>query len=95
MEAGGSREPAWVVRGGIATPDNLRAGYREHLGALGVFGCSVQYQPGRTLDQLAAAGRFRHGRISYAAGENLKSAAARLGYELAFAKTPGGGIITR
>lgn len=79
------------MRGGIATPDNLQAGWREHLGVPDLFGCSVQYQPGLTVDQLAAAGRFRNGQISYAIDVDLIAAAEILGYDLDLVRTPGGG----
>jgi len=82
----------WVVRAGLAKTERLQAGFQEHLGAPGVFGFSVQYEPGRTIEELAAAGRFPNGQISYAADTALSDAARNLGYDLALIKTPGRGF---
>lgn len=37
-------QPNWVVRGGYATPDRLQNGSKDHLGAPGVYGFSVQVE---------------------------------------------------
>lgn len=86
-----SPTPSWVVRGGLAAPDNLRENYGEHSRVPGLFGCSTQYQPGRTIEELAAAGQFRNPRISYAANRDLIAVAKDLGYDLSFVRSPGRG----
>lgn len=83
----------WVVRAGEAKGKDLVAGYREHGGLPGTFGFSVQYAPGqgKSVDELARAGRFRNAQISYATDTDLIAAAMRLGYGLAFVPSPGTG----
>ena len=85
-------EPNWVVRGGLATPRQLQAGSDEHRGAPGLFGFSVQHQPGLTIEQLAAAGRFPHAQISVTTTEDLVAAASDAGYTLAVVRSPGKGM---
>lgn len=80
----------WVVRAGEAQPGQLVKGYREHLGAPGVYGFSVQYNPGSSVDDLARAGAFSNGQISYQDEDVLQAVVARLGYRLGFIRTPGG-----
>jgi hypothetical protein len=49
------QEPNWVVRGGMATPSQLQAGTAQHRGVPeppGLYGFSVQYQPGKTIEEL-------------------------------------------
>jgi hypothetical protein len=59
-------KPNWVVRAGVATrPQQLIDGTRQHMGMRGLFGFSVQYYPGLTVDELARYGRFPHPTISY------------------------------
>jgi hypothetical protein len=53
-----------VVRGGMATPDNLIIGTNEHLAQPGLIGFSVQYSPGKTVDELAKAGEWKNGQIA-------------------------------
>ncbi len=87
-------EPNWVVRGGLATPNQLQAGTGKHLGVAalpGLFGFSVQYQPGKTVAELAVAGRFRNVQISFATVEELIAAGAAAGYAIAIVKSPGAG----
>jgi len=84
--------PEFVVRGGIATALRLQQGYKEHLRVQGLYGCSVQYRPGRSILQLANAGQFPHPVISYATDECIIQAAQRLGYTMAFVSSPGGGF---
>jgi hypothetical protein len=87
-------EPNWVVRGGIATPSQLQAGAGRHLGVVdppGLFGFSVQYQPGKTVEELAAAGRFRNARISVTTAEELIAAGVAAGYAISIVKSPGRG----
>lgn len=81
----------WVVRAGEAKPDQLIKGYREHLGALGTYGISVQYNPGSAVDDLARAGSFSNGQISYQDEDVLQAAVAPLGYQLSVIQTPGAG----
>jgi hypothetical protein len=62
MDQATENEPHWVIRGGVATPSQLQAGTARHRGVPdppGLYGFSVQYQPGKTIQELAAAGRFR------------------------------------
>jgi hypothetical protein len=82
----------WVVRGGIATPDSLQLGYSEHKAVLGLYGFSVQYAPGQTLDALALAGRFRNAQLSYADANDLAQAVLPLGYAMRLVQSPGHGF---
>lgn len=87
-------EPNWVVRGGIATPNQLQVGTGKHLGIAippGLFGFSVQYQPGKTIEELAVVGRFRNAQISFATAEELIAAGAAAGYAITIVKSPGAG----
>lgn len=83
----------WVVRAGIADVPRLMAGYVRHLGypTLQIFGCSVQYKPGLSIDELAHAGRFPNGQISYAQRSDLATALQLLGYHMRLRKTKGEG----
>lgn len=84
-------QPNWIVRGGVASPRQLAAGVREHLGVPGLVGFSVQYQPGQSREHLAAAGRFPNSQISYTTdGELLAAAAGNPGVQLV--KSPGRGF---
>lgn len=87
-----ANEPSWVVRGGVATPVQLRDGTRQHRGVPGLFGFSVQHQPGRSVEQLAAAGRFFNARISVTTVEQLVAAAGATGYNLRVVRSPGDGF---
>lgn len=87
-------EPNWIVRGGIATPRQLQAGTAKHLGIPdppGLFGFSIQYQPGRTIAELATAGRFRNAQISVTTSEELMTAGLSAGYVVRIVKSPGVG----
>jgi RHS repeat-associated protein len=84
-------EPNWVVRGGTAAPDNLQKGYGPHDQVPGLYGFSVQYQPGKTLDQLAQAGQFKNKQISYQTDLILIGAAVALGYGALLVPSPGPG----
>jgi hypothetical protein len=87
-------EPNWIVRGGITTPSQLQAGTGRHRGVAeppGLFGFSVQYQPGKTIEELAVAGRFRNAQISFATAEELVAAGAAAGYVITIVKSPGTG----
>jgi hypothetical protein len=83
-----------VVRGGIATPSQLQAGAGRHLGVVelpSLYGFSVQYQPGKTVTDLATAGRFRNTQISVTTAEELIAAGKATGYTLIIVKNPGTG----
>jgi hypothetical protein len=84
-------EPKWVVRGGIATPEQLQRGSSEHKAVPGLFGFSVQYQPGKTIVELATAGRFRNKQISVTTAEAIVAAGAAAGYGVSIVKSPGSG----
>jgi hypothetical protein len=85
-------EPNWVVRAGIASAQSLMAGYRPHIGAPGLVGCSVQYAPGRTVEELARAGQFKNLQISYATEGVLQAALSPLGYRMQLVRSPGKGF---
>jgi hypothetical protein len=57
----------------------------------GLFGFSVQHEPGKSIEELAAAGRFPNKQISVTTAEALFNAASRAGYEVALVKSPGKG----
>ncbi|MEO7000179.1 MAG: hypothetical protein ABI068_00090 [Ktedonobacterales bacterium] len=84
--------PVWVVRAGAASVDYLIRGYTEHTRARGVFGFSVQSAAGKTVEELAAAGRFPNAQISYATLDTLQAAVQHLGYRVRLVKTPGTGF---
>ena len=90
----GVKEPNWVVRSGIATLSQLQAGTGKHLGVPdppGLFGFSVQYHPGKTIQELAAAGRFRNVQISVTIDKELIAAGISAGYSVSIVKSPGAG----
>ncbi len=82
----------WVVRAGVAAAKSLIAGYRQHLGVAGLYGCSVQYAPGYTVEDLAQAGQFKNNQISFATEDALVSALRPLGYTLHLVPSPGRGF---
>jgi hypothetical protein len=87
-------EPHWVVRGGIATPSQLQTGTARHRGVPdppGLYGFSVQYQSGKTIQELAAAGRFRNAQISVTTDVALVAAGVAAGYAVSIVKSPGAG----
>jgi hypothetical protein len=87
-------EPHWVVRGGMATPRQLQAGTAKHRGVPdppGLYGFSVQYQPGKTIEELTVAGKFRHAQISVTTEADLVAAGVSAGYSVNIVKSPGGG----
>lgn len=57
----------------------------------GLFGFSVQYRPGATVDELARAGQFANAKISYATDRALVAALAALGYRMALVASPSRG----
>lgn len=81
----------WVVRAGVATARTLIDGYRQHLGVPGLAGCSVQYAPGQSIDELARAGQFKNKQISFATEDELAAAIQPLGYALRLIASPGKG----
>jgi len=88
------QESHWVVRGGVATPHQLQAGTGRHRGVPdppGLYGFSVQYRPGKTIQELAAAGRFRNAHISVTTNEALIAAGALVGYIVCIVQSPGAG----
>jgi hypothetical protein len=88
------QELNWVVRGGVATPSQLQAGTARHRGVPeppGLFGFSVQYQPGKTIQELAAAGRFRNVQISVTTIEELIATGLSAGYPVSIVQSPGTG----
>lgn len=58
----------------------------------GLFGFSVQYHPGATIDELADAGRFPNPSISYATRGELAVTAHALGYIVELVASPGRGF---
>ncbi len=88
------QESHWVVRGGVATPRQLQAGTARHRGVPdppGLYDFSVQYHPGKTIQELAAAGRFRNAQISVTTAEVLIAAGAVVGYTVGIIQSPGAG----
>src|SRR5579884_1217939 len=81
--------PEWVVRAGVATAQALTAGYAEHDEVPGLFGFSVQYAPGLTIEDLAQAGQFPHKQISFATDDSLAAALMPIGYRMSLVKSPG------
>jgi hypothetical protein len=57
----------------------------------GLYGFSVQFAPGKTVDELAQAGRFPHPLISNATTDALAAALRLLGYSMRLVKSPGQG----
>jgi hypothetical protein len=84
-------EPNWVVRAGIATPEQLQKGVAQHRDIPGLHGFSVQSEPGHTIPDLAAAGQFPNAQISVSSVEALVRAGASAGYNIQVVKSPGRG----
>lgn len=85
------RDMEWVVRGGQTTAERLMRGYAEHLGMPGLYGFSVQYQPGMGVDEIARARRFPNGGLSVAYDVELADALHPLGYAMRIVRSPGRG----
>ena len=88
------REPNWVVRGGVATPRQLQAGTAKHRGVPeppGLYGFSVQYQPGKTIEELTAAGKLRNAQISVTTDAALVAGGVSAGYPVNIVQSPGVG----
>ena len=81
----------WVVRAGVASPSSLVKGYNQHRGVPGLFGFSVQYAPGRSVEELTFAGQFPHEQISYATDDALQIALQPIGYTMKLVHRPGKG----
>ncbi len=83
----------WVIRGGVATPKQLSDGFGRHAGtATPLYGFSVQYQPGKTIDALVLMGQFHNGQISVAFDEDLQQAIQSVGYTMRLVKKSGPGL---
>lgn len=82
---------SWVVRAGIARADTLINGYRLHSGITGLYGFSVQYTAGKSVEELAQAGQFSHAQISYAQEQDLAASLAHLSYTMRLVRSPGKG----
>ena len=77
-KTGQSRSDVIVVRGGVATPQQIQRGVAEHVQVTGLTGFSVQSSPGKTIDELAAAGQFRNRQISITTVGELEDAGTAL-----------------
>lgn len=85
-------DDAFVVRGGVASPQNLQENVRRSQAAgFPVTGFSVQSEPGKTVDELALAGRFRNNQISVTTVNTIRAAGFAAGYGVDVVKTPGAG----
>jgi hypothetical protein len=81
-----SNNEQYVIRGGLATPENLQAGsvtVREPY--QGLTGFSVTTSPTLTIGQLAATAQYRNGMISFTTVREL----AALGVQVAQTPFPG------
>lgn len=83
---------SWVVRAGEAKAADLMVGYAPHHAVSGLIGFSVQYAPGKTVDELAQAGRFPNAQVSYQDEAQLVQATLPLGYRLEVVPSPGVGF---
>jgi hypothetical protein len=81
----------WVVRAGEATPRDLQAKYQQHIQVPSVWGFSVQYDAAASVDELARAGAFPNGQISYQEEQVLAAALLAFGYRMRLVPTPGRG----
>ena len=73
----------YVVRAGIATPSQLRAGTRFSVNG---FGFSIQTAPGVSVDELARGGQFPNRQISVTTVQELRGAGVAVNFP-----TPGAG----
>ena len=76
-------QPQYVVRAGIVTPAQLRAGTRFTVNG---FGFSVQTAAGISVDELARGGRFPNRQISVTTLQELRNAGLVVNF-----RTPGAG----
>ncbi len=79
---------AFAARGGQPTEANLVRGYGAFTPRPGVYGLSVVFHPGYTLDQLLRVAQFPHSRVGYATIAEVEMALTQAGYELVLTKTP-------
>ncbi len=81
-----------ILRAGVPLEATLTNAYGPERGYPGVYGISVLFHPGWDVDQLAHAGYFRHGQISYATVAAIQAALAAAGpgpgYALLLTHTP-------
>jgi hypothetical protein len=82
---------AWVVRAGEASAQSLMQGYAEHNHIPGLYGFSVQYAPGLSLDDLALSGRFPNATVSFEDEAVLQAALTPIGYRIQLRSSPGMG----
>ena len=83
------QEPNWVVRAGVVTATGLQIRSSDHVRRPGLYGFSVQHEPGQTIYELAAAGHFPNAQVSVTTIEELIAAAASAGYTIQVVKSPG------
>jgi hypothetical protein len=81
-----------VVKAGVVTAQNRQNRSSDHLGMEGLFGFSVQHEPGKTIYELAEAGQFPNAQISVTTVEALVAAAASIGYTVQVVRSPGRGF---
>lgn len=83
-----------IIRAGDLRSANafqvLMNGYTQYRNVPGVYGLSVVFHQGYTLDQLAMAAHFPNGSISYSVIASIRSelAALKMGYDMVMWKTP-------
>lgn len=79
-----------ILRAGVPLEATLTNAYGPERGYGDVYGISVLFHPGWDINQLAHAGYFRHGQISYATVGAIQSAltTAGSGYDLLLTHTP-------
>lgn len=82
---------AWVVRAGEAKAFDLVTGYGPHRVVVGLYGFSVQYHVGKTVEELAQAGQFPNALISYQDEAVLAQTLQLLGYSFRLVPSPGKG----
>jgi RHS repeat-associated protein len=64
--------PRWVVRGGLAKPQDLIEGTGPHTSIPGLTGFSVQHRPGLSVDELARGGQIPNRQISVTTTQILR-----------------------
>lgn len=74
---GGVADDAFVVRGGVATPDQIARGVGPHRDVPGLMGFSAQSRTGASVEELAATGGvgggpFPHGQVSVTTAGQLR-----------------------
>jgi nitrate reductase NapAB chaperone NapD len=82
-----------IIRGGNLSQSNaaqiLMSGYTQYRNVPGVYGLSVVFHQGYTLDQLVKAASFPNGSISYSMIARIRAelAALGMGYDMVLWKT--------